>query len=111
MSATADLSISSGAAATPVSPTGRISGHPPPELVVSAAAINSEPVELEATPVSPSQVDLARRGSKAVALDAFAAEKSARSVGDGDDGEVSNICPLLGTGSIVPRSCTSRNVE
>lgn len=46
-----------------------------PELTVSAASINNEPIELDSTPLSPDEVRLARRGSKAEALAALDAEK------------------------------------
>lgn len=49
----------SDAQGTPVSPVGVSK----PEISVSAAAINSEPVELDSTPTSPEDLKK-RRGSK-----------------------------------------------
>jgi hypothetical protein len=53
-------------------------GNTKPAFVISSAAINAEPVELDSTPASTDQVRLARRGSKAMALDAIEADKIAK---------------------------------
>ncbi|KAF1819539.1 uncharacterized protein K489DRAFT_412848 [Dissoconium aciculare CBS 342.82] len=50
-----------------------------PAFVISSAAINAIPVELDSTPASVDQVRAARRGSKAMALDAIEADKIAKS--------------------------------
>ncbi|KAK4550359.1 hypothetical protein LTR36_003326 [Oleoguttula mirabilis] len=47
---------------TPISPVGQIN----PELTISAASINNEPVELDGTPTSPERL---RRGSKPLVLE------------------------------------------
>ncbi|KAK4498777.1 hypothetical protein PRZ48_009287 [Zasmidium cellare] len=56
---------------TPISPIKLTK----PELTISAAAINNEPIELDGTSISPEELRLARRGSKAEALEALEAEK------------------------------------
>ncbi|KXT15072.1 hypothetical protein AC579_1506 [Pseudocercospora musae] len=55
---------------TPISPvTGKA-----PELTLSIASINNEPIELDSTPASPETLRLAPRGSKATALEAVEAD-------------------------------------
>lgn len=56
---------------TPISPVSASR----PQLTISAAAINNEPVELDSTPISDDKAKFSRRGSKAVALDALTAER------------------------------------
>ncbi|KAK3046579.1 hypothetical protein LTR09_011927 [Extremus antarcticus] len=62
--------------ATPVSP---VSGSKHPELTLSAASVdvNTEPVELDATPTSPERLR-ERRGSKADGLMQLSAEERDR---------------------------------
>ncbi|KAF2164130.1 hypothetical protein M409DRAFT_25477 [Zasmidium cellare ATCC 36951] len=62
---------SSSSDQTPISPIK----FTRPELTISAAAINNEPIELDGTSISPDELRLARRGSKADALAALEAEK------------------------------------
>lgn len=57
--------------AEPISPIGASK----PELTLSAASINSEPVELDGTPTSPERVRQSRRGSRDDALKGLSAEE------------------------------------
>lgn len=57
------------ASETPISPVGVSK----PELTITAASINNEPVELDSTPTSPEKSR--RRGSKAEALEQLAPEE------------------------------------
>lgn len=59
---------------TPISPVGVTK----PELTVSAASINNEPVELDSTPTSPEKTREGRRGSKVDALDLSPQEQEVR---------------------------------
>jgi hypothetical protein len=70
-------------------------GNAKPAFVISSAAINAEPVELDSTPASTDQVRLARRGSKAMALDAIEADKIARGAEVEVCRESSNISATL----------------
>jgi 3',5'-cyclic AMP phosphodiesterase CpdA len=58
----------SGSADIPISPVGVSK----PELVLTAAAINNEPVELDSKPTSPEHV---RRGSRGGALEDLSLEE------------------------------------
>lgn len=51
-----------------------------PELTISAAAINNEPIELDGTSISPEELRLARRGSKDEALEALGLGRAEREV-------------------------------
>lgn len=63
--------MASSSEQTPISPVK----FNKPELTISAAAINNEPIELDSTPLSAEDLRMARRGSKAAALEALDAEK------------------------------------
>ncbi|KAK5124253.1 hypothetical protein LTR85_001956 [Meristemomyces frigidus] len=56
---------------TPISPVGQSK----PELTISAAPINDEPVELDGTPTSPERL---RRGSKPLVLESLGPEERER---------------------------------
>ena len=49
---------------TPISPVKETK----PELTLSAASLNNEPVELDGTPTSPEEMRAARRGSRSDTL-------------------------------------------
>jgi hypothetical protein len=72
-------------------------GNTKPAFVISSAAINAVPVELDSTPASTDSIRLARRGSKAMALDAIEADKIARAA------EVEVSCQCLMTAMKVRR--------
>ena len=60
---------------TPISPVGTSK----PELTLTMASINNEPIELDATPTSPEVMRMSRRSSKALALEAFQAQRGINS--------------------------------
>lgn len=72
---------------TPISPVK----FNKPELTISAAAINDEPIELDSTSVSPEKMRMARRGSRAATLEALDAEKGLSPA----EREVSNSMQVL----------------
>ena len=56
---------------TPVSPVRDTK----PELTLTSASINNEPVELDSTPASPEHLRAVRRGSKPAALEELSPEE------------------------------------